>query len=142
MNPQTVGSALFCRGPLAGAGFSQGCAPMRSTGEEPSGPARALLNLPDPDIPTNVTCPSRPWGSLIVPSLALIWLSMAWPAKAQVPDSFKPELDGSVSALAIQYDGKILVGGAFTNLAGAERKYLGRLKADGSLDETLNPGAD
>ena len=44
--------------------------------------------------------------------------------------------------LAVQADGKILVGGDFTTLGGQTRNYLGRLNADGTLDSGFNPGAD
>ncbi len=47
-----------------------------------------------------------------------------------------------VSALAVQPDGKILVGGLFTTLASQPRSNIGRLNANGSLDTTFNPGAD
>ena len=47
-----------------------------------------------------------------------------------------------VVSLAVQADGKILVGGRFTTLGGRPRNYLGRLNADGSLDSGFNPGAD
>ena len=43
--------------------------------------------------------------------------------------------------MAVQPDGKIVVGGGFQNLGGAARAYIGRLNADGSLDPTLNLGA-
>ena len=42
----------------------------------------------------------------------------------------------------MQADGKILVGGSFTTLAGQPRLRLGRLNADGTLDATFNPGAN
>jgi uncharacterized delta-60 repeat protein len=62
------------------------------------------------------------------------------------PDSsFNPgasaDAGGLVHALAVQPDGKILVGGLFTQLAGSPRNYIGRLYPDGSLDTDLNPGA-
>lgn len=44
----------------------------------------------------------------------------------------------SVSALALQPDGKILVGGSFTNLGGFAAARFVRLNADGSLDSSLN----
>jgi uncharacterized delta-60 repeat protein len=44
--------------------------------------------------------------------------------------------------MARQADGKIVVGGNFTNLAGQSRDYIGRLNSDGSLDTTFYPGAD
>ncbi len=47
---------------------------------------------------------------------------------------------GSVSALVVQPDGKILIGGDFTLLAGQARTNFGRLNADGSPDTSFNPG--
>ena len=55
---------------------------------------------------------------------------------------FQPGVDGAVQALAVQPDGKILLGGQFGNLGVAQRTYLARLNADGSLDSTFNPGPD
>lgn len=46
-----------------------------------------------------------------------------------------------VSSLALQADGKVLVGGWFTNMDGASRNYLARLNADGSLDANFRPGS-
>lgn len=60
---------------------------------------------------------------------------------------FTPTLGGStlyglsVIALAVQADGKILVGGAFTELNAQPRNYIGRLNPDGTLDPDFNPGA-
>ncbi len=45
-------------------------------------------------------------------------------------------------SLAVQADGKILVGGQFTGLGGRSRNFIGRLNADGTLDTGFNPGAD
>jgi uncharacterized delta-60 repeat protein len=45
----------------------------------------------------------------------------------------------AVYALAVQSDGNILVGGIFTNLAGYSRNSLGRLNANGTLDQGFNP---
>ncbi|MEN9323631.1 MAG: hypothetical protein RL699_1411 [Bacteroidota bacterium] len=45
-----------------------------------------------------------------------------------------------VNALCIQPDGKILVGGTFTNYNGVDVNGLVRLYADGSLDTTFNAG--
>ena len=44
-----------------------------------------------------------------------------------------------VFAIAVQGDGKILMGGLFTRLGGARRSGIARLNADGSLDTTFNP---
>jgi uncharacterized delta-60 repeat protein len=47
----------------------------------------------------------------------------------------------SVDAIAVQPDGKIVVGGLFVTLAGQPRTNIGRLMADGSLDTSFDPGA-
>ena len=47
-----------------------------------------------------------------------------------------------VNVLAIQTDGKIMIGGAFTSLGGQARGHIGRLNIDGSLDASFNPGVD
>jgi uncharacterized delta-60 repeat protein len=46
----------------------------------------------------------------------------------------------TVQSLAIQPDGKIIVGGTFTTLAGQARSSLGRLNVDGTLDTAFDPG--
>lgn len=57
-------------------------------------------------------------------------------------DEFDPGANGSVRVLAIQADGKILVGGNFTSLGGLVRNYIGRLNVDGTIDAGFNPGAN
>jgi hypothetical protein len=52
--------------------------------------------------------------------------------------SFNPAPSGEVCCLAVQADGKILVGGAFTNLAGQRRAYLGRLHDTVPATESLS----
>lgn len=52
----------------------------------------------------------------------------------QVDPTFTAGANSPVSALALQADGKLLVGGVFTSLAGASRNSLGRLNPDGSMD--------
>lgn len=47
---------------------------------------------------------------------------------------------GSVRALALQTDGKILIGGIFTSYNGTGRNRMARLNSDGSLDMTFDPG--
>lgn len=49
--------------------------------------------------------------------------------------------DGYVEAIALQADGKIIIGGAFTSYDGAGRNHLARLNADGSLDTSFDPGS-
>jgi uncharacterized delta-60 repeat protein len=78
-------------------------------------------------------------------ALACFALLLATPgAFGQSPtcDAFNPGANGSVYSMAVQADGKILVGGIFISLGGQPRNYIGRLNADGTLDEGFNPGAD
>lgn len=49
--------------------------------------------------------------------------------------------DGIVYALALQSDGKVVVGGEFSLFDFNPRKNLVRLNADGSLDDTFDPGS-
>ena len=48
--------------------------------------------------------------------------------------------DGAVRALAIQLDGRIVVGGSFTNFNGSALNRFARLDSSGSLDATFTPG--
>jgi uncharacterized delta-60 repeat protein len=48
---------------------------------------------------------------------------------------------GTVSAIAVQPDGKVVIGGTFTSVNGVTRTRVARLGADGSLDTSFNPGA-
>ena len=46
----------------------------------------------------------------------------------------------SVRAIALQLDGKILIGGLFTNVNGTLLNHLARLNANGTVDSSFNPG--
>src|SRR2546430_2502096 len=46
---------------------------------------------------------------------------------------------GEVAAVALQPDGKIVIGGDFTSVNGTARNRIARLNADGSLDSSFNP---
>jgi uncharacterized delta-60 repeat protein len=59
-----------------------------------------------------------------------------------VDPSFNPVVgkQGQAFAVAVQSDGKIIVGGVFNSYGGVSRNGLVRVNADGSLDPTFNPG--
>lgn len=67
-------------------------------------------------------------------------------ADGSVDDTFIAGVNDSVYAIALQPDGKILVGGTFSSLgvgaAATARNRLGRLHADGTVDPGFNPGAN
>ena len=50
-------------------------------------------------------------------------------------------LDRMVDSIAVQSDGKVLVGGAFATINGTNRNGIARLNANGSLDNTFDPGS-
>ena len=66
----------------------------------------------------------------------------AFSANAVVSGTTPKFNNGSVSAIAVQSDGKILVGGSFLNYAGQTGKsYLIRLNADGTEDTAFSANA-
>src|SRR6188508_698722 len=64
-------------------------------------------------------------------------------AAGDVDLSFDPGsgVNGTVSAVVVQPDGKVIIGGTFTTVKGLARPGLARLNADGSGDSSFNPGA-
>ncbi|WP_164891011.1 T9SS type A sorting domain-containing protein [Botryobacter ruber] len=48
--------------------------------------------------------------------------------------------NGPVRVVTLQSDGKMIVGGLFTEFNGTPRSNIARLNADGTLDESFNPG--
>ena len=73
---------------------------------------------------------------------ALLSLSLAAPTYSQTCDSLNPGADTAVYCIALQTDGKILLGGLFTTLGGQAHKYCGRLNADGTVDTEFEPGSN
>ncbi|NDC10203.1 MAG: hypothetical protein EBZ75_12860 [Oxalobacteraceae bacterium] len=60
---------------------------------------------------------------------------------------FSPNVTGlnvnpDVYAIALQSDGKIVIGGNFTSVGGTTRNRVARLNSDGSLDASFNPDVD
>ncbi len=47
--------------------------------------------------------------------------------------------NNSIYSIAVQADGKIIIGGAFTSYNGVSQGYIARLNTDGSLDGAFNP---
>ena len=56
--------------------------------------------------------------------------------------TFNPGTDGVVNAIAVVSDGKIIIGGSFTNVGGLSRTNIARLNVDGAVDTTFNPGTN
>ena len=49
--------------------------------------------------------------------------------------------DGTINDIAVQSDGKIIVGGIFQNYNGSVRQRIARINTNGSLDQTFDVGS-
>jgi uncharacterized delta-60 repeat protein len=97
----------------------------------------ALTNLAVADGGTYWVVVSGPHGSA---TSGVAWLTVS---EVMLDPGFDPGMGGdypSVSSLAVQADGKILVGGSFTSLGGQARNRIARLNPDGTLDTGFDPG--
>jgi uncharacterized repeat protein (TIGR01451 family)/uncharacterized delta-60 repeat protein len=56
-------------------------------------------------------------------------------------DGIHADINGSVRAIQIQPDSRILIGGSFTAVNGSNYNYIARLNNDGTLDTSFNVGA-
>ena len=63
-------------------------------------------------------------------------------SNGSLDDSFNPGsgLNGTIFSIALQSDGRVVVGGDFTAVNGENRNRIVRLNADGSLDSGFNSG--
>ena len=86
---------------------------------------------------------------LIGGNFTMVGLNNEWPrlhlarlnADGTADPSFNPGVDGIVNTIAVQNDGRILIGGAFTSVGAVPRSNLARLNADGSVDLGFVGGA-
>lgn len=51
-------------------------------------------------------------------------------------------VDATVRAIAVQPDGRVLIGGHFSQVSGASRGFIARLLANGQLDTSFNPNVN
>lgn len=109
--------------------------PTFSAGEGPNGSIRALAVQTD--------------GKILIAGAFTTYQSVPLRGVARlnsngtVDPSFNADglgANGTALALALQVDGRILVGGEFTTFNGVTRRRLTRLNPDGSVDPTINFG--
>jgi uncharacterized delta-60 repeat protein len=81
-------------------------------------------------------------GTISTAACIAAFLARAGALGQSAEDGFGCDADGPVHAIAVQADGKILVGGAFTNVGGMVRSNIARLHVDGRVDTSFNPGMD
>jgi uncharacterized delta-60 repeat protein len=88
---------------------------------------------------------ATPARTAVAAWLLLLLLTLLPPgAGAQsADDGYRPDANGSVYAMVVQPDGKLIVGGAFQGFAGYGSAWrLGRVNPDGSVDRTFAPNPD
>lgn len=89
------------------------------------------------------TSKRRIGGLMVGLIMILCLLTTPKAAYAQSPaDGFAPSFDNEVRAFALQEDGKLIVGGAFTKVGVTPRSRLVRLAASGALDMDFVVSAD
>ena len=70
-------------------------------------------------------------------------ITLTGTGNASVLDSaWNPNASSNVTSIAIQPDGKTLIGGTFTSIGGVARNCMARLNVDGSLDTAFNPNVN
>jgi hypothetical protein len=85
----------------------------------------------------------------VLPAL-LALLSFVYPLRAPVHAGNLPAIlpnlqltrNGTVNAISVQPDGKLIVGGTFTSISGIPHTNLARLNLDGTVDETWQVSAN
>jgi uncharacterized delta-60 repeat protein len=65
-------------------------------------------------------------------------------ANGSLDSSFNPGLgaNGTVWTIAVQTNGQVVIGGDFTSVDGYARPHIARLNANGSVDQSFDPGTN
>ena len=76
---------------------------------------------------------------LLLFAMIMSFLSMPTVQAGSVPDDLNPNANDWIYSIAMQSDGKIIMGGRFTTVGGVIRNHIARLNADGTLDTGFDP---
>jgi uncharacterized delta-60 repeat protein len=88
------------------------------------------------DGPVNAISVLPNGASTQIPSNSAVWLETT----GEVRHAYSASSNGEVVATALQADGKVIIGGLFTNFAGVSGlQNLARLNIDGTVDTSFNP---
>ena len=117
---------------------------LRSASAKPTGEAALLLlrtGFVKPRFADLICSKFRHalWGFLLWLFLLVPGTPLLAQQAGSLDASFNPGygVDGTVSALAVQADGKVIVAGQFSHVNGQTRGNLARLNPDGSLDPSF-----
>ncbi len=80
--------------------------------------------------------------ALLIGAVLLSIVVLVSAAGGDLDTTFDPVFtaDDNVQTVAVQSDGKVVIGGLFTSYNGTSRNYIARINADGSLDTSFNRG--
>ena len=92
--------------------------------------ARALAVQPDGKIVVAGSCSNRSDNDFCL---------ARYDANGVLDAGFNPNASAAIWSVAVQADGKILLGGTFTSMGGTGRNYIARVMSDGTLDSGFNP---
>jgi uncharacterized delta-60 repeat protein len=109
----------------------------------PRAPAATTSPLVINGLSTNTTYPVQIRAVNAIGDGAPSASAMATPLSSidETIDDFAPVVDGDVRSIAVQADGKILIGGEFDMVGSTPRNRLARLDASGAIDPAFNAGA-
>ena len=79
----------------------------------------------------------------ILPLVLVCWNLCLLAQDGSLDFSFDPGTgaNSTIQSISLQPDGKIIIGGYFTNFNGYERNYIARLNSDGTVDTSFEVGA-
>jgi uncharacterized delta-60 repeat protein len=89
-----------------------------------------------------VNCTQAPWKTWLLTSLLFLSRLIGQAADGDVDSGFDPNASANVYGMALQPDGRIVIGGNFASVGGTNRNSIARLNTDGSLDSSFNPNAN
>ena len=70
----------------------------------------------------------------------LTFAPLTWAQTAGTVEAYNPSVpDGNMNATAVQPDGKIIIGGSFTQVGSTAMKSIARINVDGSVDTSFTP---
>ncbi|MEY2881709.1 MAG: hypothetical protein RLZZ15_4089, partial [Verrucomicrobiota bacterium] len=148
-NPSPAGSVnalvLQADGKVVIGGAFNSIAPTRTTNTTTAGSDRAgtttVTNADGTTTTTTISITGTTTTTTVSTTSTRNYLARL-NADGTLDTPYNPNPNATVNALALQADGKILVGGQFTQLGTTVRNNLARINTDGGTDAAFDPNAN